>query len=242
MSLVRQFLLNEFDSRVYESADEVVPIILKLFQPRSVVDVGCNKGIWLSVFERLGVKEILGVDGEWIEKKDLQISESKFQKYDLTKPLVISKVYDCAICLEVAEHLPRIATEVLIESLVNLSQVVYFSAAIPFQGGEKHVNEQWQSYWAEKFVVHDYVVVDCVRPLIWKNKKVNWWYRQNSMVYIKRSYLKRFPKLKYFLGNNLVLDVVHPELYLKLADYRSLPVSWMVRKLVKKGWNWLRPK
>jgi hypothetical protein len=34
---------------------------------------------------------------------------------------------------------------------VNLGPVVLFSAAIPYQGGTHHVNEQWPEYWAGNF-------------------------------------------------------------------------------------------
>ncbi len=38
------------------SAREVVPIIMELVNPKSVIDIGCGTGTWLSVFEKHGVK------------------------------------------------------------------------------------------------------------------------------------------------------------------------------------------
>jgi hypothetical protein len=32
-----------------------------------------------------------------------------------------------------------------------MEEVVLFSAAIPFQGGVGHINEQWPDYWVKYF-------------------------------------------------------------------------------------------
>src|SRR5215217_4033202 len=48
---------------IRSSARVIVPLVLELVQPRSVVDVGCGTGEWLSVFEEHGVEDVWGVDG-----------------------------------------------------------------------------------------------------------------------------------------------------------------------------------
>ena len=47
------------------SARVMVPILLKLVEVRSVVDIGCGTGAWLSVFQENGVEDIWGVDGPY---------------------------------------------------------------------------------------------------------------------------------------------------------------------------------
>src|SRR5262245_22788740 len=37
------------------SAEQVVPLVLELIRPRSVIDVGCGTGSWLAVFQEAGV-------------------------------------------------------------------------------------------------------------------------------------------------------------------------------------------
>ena len=59
----------------------------------------------------------------------------------------MNRKFDLVLSLEVAEHLPSECAEAFVESLVNLGPVILFSAAIPYQGGENHVNEQWPEYW-----------------------------------------------------------------------------------------------
>jgi hypothetical protein len=46
------------------SARVIVPLVMELTHPRSVIDVGCGNGSWLSVFNKHGVEDFLSVDGE----------------------------------------------------------------------------------------------------------------------------------------------------------------------------------
>jgi hypothetical protein len=68
---------------------------------------------------------------------------------------------------------------------VALAPHVLFSAAIPGQGGNNHVNEQWQSYWADRFAAHGYGPRDIVRPAVRDDRSVAYWYRQNAVLYSK---------------------------------------------------------
>lgn len=88
------------------SARAIVPLVLELVQLRSVVDVGCGTGGWLSVFEEYGVEDIWGIDGEYVSKKILEISEERFIPFDLERPFHVDRKFDLVASLEVAEHLP----------------------------------------------------------------------------------------------------------------------------------------
>ena len=92
----------------HRSAKEVVPHVLELVRPSSVVDVGCGAGSWLSVFRDHGIIDVLGIDGESMSLDLLQIPREQFLTHDLTEPLVLGRRFDLALSLEVAEHLePR---------------------------------------------------------------------------------------------------------------------------------------
>jgi hypothetical protein len=60
------------------SAEAIVPLVLELVAPRSVVDLGCGLGTWLAVFMRHGVEDYLGVDGEWVARERLEIPADRF--------------------------------------------------------------------------------------------------------------------------------------------------------------------
>lgn len=202
------------------SAQVIVPLVLPLLGPRSVVDLGCGLGTWLAVFREAGLADLLGVDGAHVERTLLTIEPQQFVAHDLCQPVPLDRNFDLALCLEVAEHLPASCAPVLLDSLVRLAPAVLFSAAIPYQGGHGHVNEQWPAYWARLFRQRDYWPVDCLRSQIWGDARVDWWYAQNLLLYVRTDYLHRHQALKQAWVQNSPepLALVHPARYQQLAS------------------------
>jgi hypothetical protein len=122
--------------------------------------------------------------------------------------------------MEVAEHLPAECAQNFIRSLVSLAPLVLFSAAIPFQGGTNHVNEQWPAYWAELFRTHGYSPIDCIRPYVWNDPRVEWWYAQNTFLYANAEGLSNNFALAQFSRqvSPSQLSIVHPRNYLTKAS------------------------
>jgi SAM-dependent methyltransferase len=194
------------------SAEVVVPIVLSLFPVSSVVDLGCGVGGWLRAFERLGIDDYLGIDGDYVPRRMLKIPKNKFIARDL-KSLTFTDIgrrFDLACSLEVAEHLPQRCAEQFVSVLVKTAPVVLFSAAIPGQGGAEHLNEQWQSYWCKMFNKHGYIAVDCIRPVIHEDSRVEAWYRQNTLVFCEPNLI---PKQYSPVIEPYHLDRVHPEMF-----------------------------
>ncbi len=206
------------------SAREIVPIVLALVRPRSVVDVGCGTGAWLAVFQEYGVPEVLGIDGAHVPPELLEVPADRFLARDLARPLHLEQRFDLVLALEVAEHLPPSCAGTFVESLAGLGPLVLFSAAIPFQGGLHHVNEQWPTYWAGLFAAQGFVPVDCIRPRVWENARVQWWYAQNTLLYAHRDALASNPALRcaYEASAGRPLNLVHPRHYLGTADLRTI--------------------
>ena len=166
------------------SAQAVVPYLISRIKPRSVIDVGCGLGTWLAEFSRQGVPEVLGIDGTYVSREMLQIPDSRFRPANLSMPesVSVTERFDLALSLEVAEHLPAEAADGFVALLTSVAPTVIFSAAIPFQGGVNHINEQWADYWISRFAVHGYLPVDCLRPWLWEDQKVQLCYRQNMFL------------------------------------------------------------
>jgi hypothetical protein len=198
------------------SAAIVVPALMRLLAPASVVDFGCGSGAWLDAFRRRGVVDILGLDGPWLGAAEREIPEALFQAQDLAQPVVLQRRFDVALCLEVAEHLPEAAAPQLVQSLTRAAPVVIFSAAIPAQGGTDHVNEQWPSYWVRLFEAHGYGCLAGLRRQLWSLPEVEVWYRQNLLCF---AVSERLAALGELLAEGSAggepLDVVHPDLYLR---------------------------
>jgi SAM-dependent methyltransferase len=216
MQVVRRNHSHVYGADFYEwfregstrSAMVVVPIVLELLGPvRTVLDVGCGVGAWLSVFEALGVQDIYGIDRD-PPLDALTIPRDRFQQVDLRTPFDLGRVFDLVVCLEVAEHLPEDCSGHLVRSLARHGDAVLFSAAIPGQRGEDHINLQWLSYWSERFRAAGFRLFDLVRPKCWSDSRVEVWYRQNVVLFGRAqaaSVLARAP-----VAGGMV-DVVHPE-------------------------------
>lgn len=186
-----------FDTRYYEqlkdscekSARAVVPKLVQLINPKSVVDVGCGPGFWLAEFGSHGVEDLLGIDGEWIPEQLLKISSDRILKHDLVEPLELSKRFDLVVCLEVAEHFPASAADQLVETLTRLGPVILFSAAIPGQGGVHHINEQPPEWWERKFKARGFQRVKGFGEKFAGDQNVSWWYQRNMVFYVREGTL-----------------------------------------------------
>ena len=218
------------DESAMTSAEVVVPIVVGMLHPTSVVDVGCGTGGWLSHFSRHGVTNIHGFDSHRVPTDLLKVPPTDFTVVDLTEPPALDRSFDLAVCLEVAEHLPESAADGLVDLLCSAAAVVLFSAAIPGQEGEDHINEQWPAHWAGKFAAHGYESVDVLRPMLWEDQRVDWYYRQNMIFYVdsSRADVLTLPDgMPHLPAPPMAL--VHPEVYMayraRVARWRSTPLS-----------------
>lgn len=190
------------------AAREIVPWIMQHLNPASVADVGCGIGTWLKVFEENGVADYVGVEEPGIDTRKLLVDVSRIHLKDLQHPFTLERPFDLAICLEVAEHLKPSAADTIVKSLVGVSKIILFSAAIPHQGGQNHLNEQWPTYWQKKFEAHQFYFSDLVRFNFWENPKVEWWYKQNMFLVCHQSLQQKIPPA------TTPLNVVHPIVFL----------------------------
>jgi SAM-dependent methyltransferase len=208
----RAFFLNLRGGSL-QSARVVVPLVLNLLKPQRVIDVGCGSGAWLAALRENGVEDVWGVDGEYLDADLLLVPPERVLRRDLTADLRLDFQCDLVISLEVAEHLAASAAARFVASLTALGPVILFSAAIPGQGGYCHINEQWPEYWARLFADQGYVPVDCIRPQIWNDSTVPFWYRQNLLLYVREADRHKYPGLAG-TAPPAQLAVVHPDLYL----------------------------
>lgn len=205
----------------FQAAKQTVPLLMDLLKPSSVADLGCGVGVWLKAFREAGVARILGVEGDYVKNLETYIPKEDFHFHNLETNYYTEEKFDLAISLEVGEHLHTSESSVLVDSLCRLSDVVLFSAAIIGQEGTLHINEQLPEFWAGLFKAQGFVPVDYIRPLVWDNPKVEVWYRQNMILYVKESALPALPEAlqlcqKQTHGNYLFR--VHPELYFRILQ------------------------
>lgn len=195
------------------AAEQVLPVLFEIYKPSSILDVGCGLGNWIEVAKKISGAEIKGVDGDYVDRRLLKIEENEFVECDLTKPFDLNKKFDLAICLEVAEHLPEASAEGFIKSITNHSDVIMFSAALPGQGGQHHINEQWPSYWQDHFNNCGFEMMDFFRFKIWNNPKIEYWYKQNLFLVVRKGHklAKNEAEIAYSLVHPELLELIHEQ-------------------------------
>jgi hypothetical protein len=212
--------LSEYNNAYYEtispesirSAAEVYDILQAYgIRMETVIDVGCGIGHWgvdcpgkyIGIDYGIAENKFIG-KGQYIEK-DLRTIGQEAAWAEMELP-----VADLVLCLEVAEHLPEPVAEKLVQFLCSLGDKVLFSAAIPFQGGTGHINEQWQSYWGKLFREQGFGMAyyDFFQDNIRNNENIAVWYRQNIVLYEKHYTL-------------IPPDFVHPQMWLNVAGRKA---------------------
>lgn len=202
------------------SARTVVPLLIDLVQPRRILDVGCGRGAWLSVFQDYYVEVVKGIDGPHVDRTKLLIDKRDFAAVDLSRPFTIDGQFDLALCLEVAEHLPQENGPALVSNLTSAAPLVLFSAAVPGQHGTHHINLQWPSYWSSLFEDHGFRRLDPIRRKVWYDQRVQWWYRQNMLLYASDAAIRSSEALQEEerLANNQHLEVLHADILQQLIE------------------------
>ncbi|MBC7934606.1 MAG: methyltransferase domain-containing protein [Rhizobacter sp.] len=211
----------ELNDGSYLSAKKILPVINELFKPASVVDIGCGVGYWVKVWkDDLQVNDVLGIEGTYMTQDLYELDKQYLMTADLKMPLTLPKKYDLVMSMEVAEHIPEDHADIFIKNLVDAGDIILFSAAIKGQLGTYHINEQMPEYWAEKFKKHNYKVVDFIRPAIWNDTSIAYWYRQNTLLFIKEERVNEFPQLKKAaeITDAAYLTRIHPEKYFAYVE------------------------
>ena len=193
-----------------------LPYLLGQRKITSLLDVGAGNGNWLYAAQQAGIRDILGVDGVIRDPSCLCVESEFIKPVDLRKPLDIGRRFDAALCLEVAEHLPQECANILIGTLCKHSDLIFFSAAAPFQNGEQHLNCQSPEYWQQLFNKQGYVCVDDIRMRMWNDTAIEPWYRQNVFIAVHDpAQAGSEPR---------VLHIIHPEM-IEVMDFPNSPMA-----------------
>ncbi len=203
------------------SARLICPLIVDWLRPRSLLDVGCGAGAWCRVWKEQGLTEVIGVDGAYVDRTRLLLPEADFHARDLAQGFDLGRRFDVVTSLEVAEHVPGTSSRVFVENLVRHGDTVLFSAAVPGQGGEFHVNEQPLSYWRDIFREHGFRCFDPLRRLIGRQRQVEPWYRYNTLMYVRDAATSALPEA--VRQWEIASDAAIPDLS---------PASWRARNAV----------
>lgn len=206
----------------HTAASIILPLLFGDWKPSSIIDIGCGLGPWCAAALDMGIPKCMGVDGAYVQTDWLCIPPDCFTEHNLEEPLPQNFSADVAICVEVAEHLSPERASGFVADLCRIAPLVLFSAAIPYQGGSRHLNENWLEYWAMHFSQNGMAAYDVLRDKIWRDRRVPWWYRQNLMVFAKPDFAKSNLRLSKPAIPSM-LTRIHPDMFL-LAVHRDKPI------------------
>ena len=208
----------------YSSAQVILKKLFNLYKPNTVIDVGAGSGSWSVSALELGATKVIALDGSEHsghlgEQAGITTHVVDFESHGALSSF---ETGDLLVCLEVAEHLSKNRAASFVSELCNQAPVVLFSAAIPYQGGTGHVNENWPEYWHQLFSKYGFRCFDNLRESVWGDPEVAWWYQQNTMLFVNPEkspeiceHLKEFEVKK-----GEVLTKIHPEQFL-VAVHRN---------------------
>lgn len=236
------------------SSQKILNFLNSYITINSAIDVGGGVGTWLKTCQELASSEnrqcdVKCLDGSYINKNYLVISEKDFIDVDLEQKINISQRFDLAISLEVGEHLSAARADSFVEDLTNLSDVVLFSAAFPYQGGTGHINEQPPSYWAALFAKYNYKVFDIIRPHFYNDSEILSWYKQNMLLFVNEKRPDIIQKLAEISPPPFVfqsLDIIYMKTFLEKYEEiywsRTMILNRKCRNILKALRNHLPEK
>ncbi|WP_218117788.1 hypothetical protein, partial [Helicobacter sp. CLO-3] len=105
------------------------------------------------------------------------------------------------------------------------SDIVLFSAAIPYQGGTHHVNEQPPAYWADIFEKEGFVCFDILRERILGDASIDWCYRQNILIFIHKDKQDMLTKQGFSSGKPIYIAAYY--IWKSQEDVLSIAKNYM---------------
>ena len=137
-----------------ESARVITDVLYDAFEPGRLVDLGCGCGVYSHFFRRKGT-EVVSIDG--VSPPAEHAFPVEIIRRDLTVPFENEwGVFDIALCLDVAEHIPESESEIFLRNITSFGHTLLLACAPPKQGGHHHVNERPKRYWIERLEKHGF--------------------------------------------------------------------------------------
>ena len=177
-----------------EQAAALADVLRLLYKPAVVADVGCNSGLYLEGFRDAGC-QVMGFD---CDDEALALAAVPVTKIDITSFKPIDFRADMALCLEVLEHIPAEKEDAALLNLCTVSDTIIFSAAVPGQGGDGHINCQPKQHWIDKFEELGFRAAEAEAEYILAQLNgypgIMGWLRNNLIVFHRQHVPSKFKK------------------------------------------------
>jgi len=179
--------------RYHGPVESITRWLIKEYGPfKSSLDLGAGDGWYSHILANAGTIAY-AVDFHKWELPQMPTKTVKCITHDLCKPLDLKKKFDLVICIEVAEHLPESAANILCDTVARHTKgLLVFTAAGQGQGGDGHINCQPKWYWDGRLEDRGLVCLPKETAHVSKGWKAilgkrMWWLYTNVMIYRRES-------------------------------------------------------
>jgi SAM-dependent methyltransferase len=139
---------------------------IKEYNFKSVIDIGCGSGVFVSEFLKRGV-EAFGVDQNEYWYKDFEAVYPDYKYNYLQEDFTdteLGDVFDLALCVEVMEHLPDDVVTKWIEKIKTKCKYLIFtsipwSESVVWDKYWGHINLKGEGHWVDLFHSHGFTLL-----------------------------------------------------------------------------------
>lgn len=137
-------------------AMKLAELIVEMYNPKTVTDLGCATGLYMACLMQLGVA-CRGVElsQNALDPRVCLVHPNSISVSDLREVIMFPDTSDVVLCLEVLEHIPEEFADRAVKNVVSAGKVLIVSPS-PHGGGEHHHNPQPKDYWMKKFESYGY--------------------------------------------------------------------------------------
>ena len=170
---------NLREARLQFVAEVAVPVLLGKFTFDSAACVGRGAAIWAREFSRYGISPTVIESFPSAQSKD---GGALAKAPAGTESARQARSANLVCCFEVGGISSAALAEQCVASLTNMAPVVVFAFA-QTPAGDSHHNNRLLASWAALFAKRGYKAIDCIRPALGNDPRVEAHYQQNIVVF-----------------------------------------------------------